>query len=228
MTRPTLVILRPQPGAERTRERAGEAGWRTAVAPLFEIIPQAWIAPDAADFDAVMATSANALLQSGNVLTQLTQLPCYAVGRRTALEARAAGFFDIVIGDGNVGALADRLREDGRVRVLHLAGERVRPFDAAGLEITRVVTYRSDEIEPLGLAQALADEPIVLLHSPHAARTFAAWCARHDISRETIAVAAISGNAAEAAGAGWRAVAVAETPGDAPLLDAAGRLAERL
>lgn len=223
MTRPPLVILRPQPGAEQTRERAEKAGWQTVVAPLFEIIPQAWIAPDADEFDAVMATSANALMYSGNVLTQLTQLPCYAVGRRTALEARAAGFFDIEIGDGNAQALADRLREDGKKRVLHLAGERVRAFDETGLEITRVTTYRALEIEPEGLADALQSPAIVMLHSPHAAETFDGWCRSNGVVRDHVALVAISGNTADAAGSGWREIAIAESPGDAPMLDAALR-----
>lgn len=223
MTRPPLVILRPQPGAEQTRERAEKAGWQTVVAPLFEIIPQAWIAPDAEEFDAVMATSANALMYSGNVLTQLTQLPCYAVGRRTALEARAAGFFDIEIGDGNAQALADRLREDGKKRVLHLAGERIRAFDETGLEITRVTTYRALEIEPEGLADALQSPAIVMLHSPHAAETFDGWCRSNGVVRDNVALVAISGNTADAAGSGWREIAIAESPGDSPMLDAALR-----
>ena len=76
-----VLILRPQPGADETAARARALGLDPVVAPLFTVRPLAWQAPNPADFDAVMLTSANAARFGGDALTPFLGLPCYCGGR---------------------------------------------------------------------------------------------------------------------------------------------------
>ena len=57
--------------------------------PLFSVESLAWKVPDAASFDALLLTSANAVRQAGAGLTQLRGLPVHAVGAATATAARS-------------------------------------------------------------------------------------------------------------------------------------------
>ena len=71
-------------------------------------------------------------------------------------------------------------------------------------------------------ARAALPDAIALLHSPRAARR----CSRRWSTPRDIAIAAISAATRDAAGAGWRAVAVADRPTDAALLAAAAKLCD--
>ena len=71
-----VLILRPQPGADESAARARALGLDPVVAPLFTVRPLAWEAPNPADFDAVMMTSANAARFGGDGLTPFIDLPC--------------------------------------------------------------------------------------------------------------------------------------------------------
>jgi uroporphyrinogen-III synthase len=62
--RPVLV-LRPEPGASATVERARERGLSAIPIPLFEIQSLEWDAPDPAGFEGVLLTSANAVRFAG-------------------------------------------------------------------------------------------------------------------------------------------------------------------
>lgn len=222
--KPALVILRPQPGAAATQARAEAAGWRTVGAPMFAVSPSRWEPPDAATFDALLMTSANAARYGGDALARYTQLPLYAVGAATADAARKAGFDPVATGDSDAAAMADRLRADGRRAVLHLGGRDRRRFDESGLTITRRAVYAAEPAEPPGLAEALAPGAVVLLHSPRAARHFARWCDAHDARRDSVALVAISNAALAEAGPGWAAAAASSTPSDAAMLAAAANV----
>lgn len=220
-----LIVLRPEPGAGETAARAERAGWDVIIAPLFTIAPRAWAMPAVDDFDALMMTSANAARHGGEGLAQFGDLPLYAVGKATAKAAEEAGFENIRVHGPNAGALADALRADRRSKILHLAGEEARPFDESGLMVTRIAVYAARPAEPPGLAEALSEPVVALLHSPRAAGRFADWCNANRIARASVAIAAISPAALHEAGGGWRGAVVAEEPRDAALIDAAARLA---
>ena len=69
------------------------------------------------------------------------------------------------------------------------------------------------------------DRPtLAALHSPRAARLFADLADAAGIARATVGLIAISEAAAEAAGEGWRAKAVAPAPRDEALLALAANL----
>lgn len=217
-----LLILRPRPGADATAARARALGLEPAVAPLFAMRPLAWTAPPGR-FDAVMLTSANAARHAGDGMTPYLALPCYAVGEATATAARATGFVDLRTGPADGAALIALMAAEGVRAALHPCGaDHIALPDS--VRIADVPVYASEPVAELPEAarSALADGALALLHSPRAAACFAALVP----ARATIRIAAISAAAAEAAGTGWAAVAVAERPRDEALLELAVKLCQ--
>lgn len=211
-----LLILRPQPGAGFTAQRARALGLDPSLCPLFALRPVPWSPPPIERFDALLLTSANTLRHGGAGLNALTSLPVLAVGETTAAAARVAGFHVEQVGDGGVDALLDRLPPR---RLLHLCGDEARDGGPRHA-IERVVTYRADPIPDPGLPDL--DGLVVAVHSPRAGRRLAELA--H--GRDGAAVVAISPAAAAAVGNGWRSVAAAAMPADRDLLALAARLCQ--
>ncbi|WP_419826652.1 uroporphyrinogen-III synthase [Sphingomonas sp.] len=221
MTRP-LLVLRPQPSADRTVEAARAIGLEAVAAPLFELRAVAWRPPITMP-QAVLMTSASAARLGGDGLGAVTHLPLYAVGDATAEAARAAGFAHVVIGGGDAAAIAATAAADGVTSLLHLAGREHRVVTIPGLGIETRIVYAADAVEALPrVARAVLPDAVALLHSARAAAAFA----RLAPERARIAVAAISRAALSASGGGWRAAAVASAPTDAALLAAAAKLCD--
>jgi uroporphyrinogen-III synthase len=217
-----ILILRPQPGADQSARLARSFGLEPTVAPLFTVGPLAWEPVEAAGFDAVMMTSANAARHGEPGLAPLTLLPCYAVGEATAAAAREAGFGRVTAGDGDAENLIGLCARDGVSNLLHLCGREHRSVERPGLRVERRIVYASDAVSTLPPAarEALEGGAVALLHSPRAAALF-----RHLVeARGSIAIAAISGAAAEAAGDGWLAREAAPQPTDEALLELAAKL----
>ena len=217
----SILILRPEPGASESAARARALGLEPVVAPLFEVRPVAWDLPESAP-EALLLTSANAARRGGPQLATLRGLPCYAVGEATAEAAGAAGFEDVRIGPSDGAAAVEMMAADGVRRALHLCGRDHVPLQREGISIERRIVYEAvaaDRLPPAA-ADALENGALVLLHSPRAAATFAALVPE----RSAVRLAAISKPAAQAAGEGWAAVAVAPEPRDQPLLELAARL----
>lgn len=219
-------MLRPEPGAAATFARATAAGFQTIAAPLFTIVPVAWDAPDAAQHDALMLTSANAVREAGGALASFRQLPVYAVGEATAHAAIEAGFADVHAGSNDVTSLVVTMAKDGIARPLHLAGREHRILADAPFPIARRIVYAADPVAALPAAAkaALAREAVVLLHSPRAAKVFASLLGEAGIDPATVSIAAISEAAAQGQ---WREIAIADAPHDGALLAAAARLCEK-
>jgi len=214
-----VLVLRPEPGASATVERAWRLGLDAVAAPLFEIEPIDWEAPDPAGFDGLLLTSANAIRCGGKQLTLLKGLQVHAVGEATAETARNGGFNVATTGDSGVDALLASLPHG--LKLLHLCGAERRQTGSALQEITPVTVYRSRQIERPDLS--LAGDCIALIHSPRAGARFAELV--HE--RGSIEIAAISPAAAEAAGTGWASTHVAQTPTDEALLALAARLCNK-
>ena len=217
MTR--LLVLRPQPGADETVERARELGLDAVAIPLFEIEPVEWEAPEPGGFDGLLLTSANAVRIGGDQLSALRGLKAYAVGEATAMAARDAGFDIAATGDSGVDRLLGSIEPD--LKLLHLCGADRREPAHAKQSITAITVYRATPVEAPNLSAA--EGSVALIHSPRAARRFAELVGQ----RETIAIAAISDTAADAAGSGWRTVESAEQPTDEALLALAARLCDK-
>ena len=76
-----LVLIRPEPGLTASAARARAMGLEVVEWPLFHIETIAWTIPDVRNYDAILLTSANAVRMSGSGLSQLFQLPVFAVGQ---------------------------------------------------------------------------------------------------------------------------------------------------
>jgi len=208
-----VLVLRPEPGASATAERARKRGLEVVAIPLFEIEPVQWDVPDTHGFDAVLLTSANAVREGGQQLESLRGLPAYAVGEATADAAREAGFDIAATGDSGVERLLGSI--DAGLKLLHLSGEQRHHPQHSRQKITPLVVYRARPIDA-----RLPGSGVALVHSPRAGRRLAELVSE----RGGIAIAAISEAAAEAVGSGWKAIEAAEHPNDDALLAVAERL----
>lgn len=211
-----VLVLRPQPGADATVERARKRGLDAIAVPLFEVEPLAWEAPETSGFDGLLLTSANAVRHAGDGLQALRGLKAYAVGEATAEAAREAGFDIASSGDSGVDRLLGSLEPD--LKLLHLCGEDRREPAQARQAITPLPVYRARPIDSPDLAAA--EGSVALVHSPRAGRRLAELVG----NRGAIAIAAISEAAAQGMGDGWLCVAAAEQPDDDALLALAARL----
>lgn len=213
-----LTILRPEPGASASLALARELGIDAASIPLFRIEPVAWALPAASRFDGLLLTSANAVRCGGDGLLGLRGLKVRAVGDATADAARAAGLDIASTGSAGIERLL-RSIEAGQT-LLHLCGEDRAQIGETGHEIIAVPVYRAVALpKPDGIEQV----EVVALHSPRAARRFAALAG----DRSNIAIATISQAVADAAGEGWQEVGIAEKPDDRSLLALAKELCDK-
>lgn len=212
-----LVILRPEPGAGQTLERARERGLEAVVIPLFRVTPVAWDVPDLAGMDGLLVTSANAVREAGRRISELRGLRAYAVGEATANALRHAGIEVAVVGRGGVDDLLAGM--DPALRLLHLCGEDRRDGVGHRGEIVPLVVYRSEPLDQPGSLDLLLDS-VAMVHSPRGGRRLSElW----DHKGRTV-VAAISPAAAEACGPGWQQIATADAASDHALLSLAERL----
>src|SRR5262245_58041847 len=182
-----LLVTRPEPDAERTAAALRANGHDVVVAPVLRIEP---VAAEFGDgpFAGVIMTSANAAQAiAGHArLAQLTALPVFAVGARTANAARQAGFAAVASADGGwtklVRLIAARVRGRG-ARLLYLAaedrsGDITGTLADSGIAVETVVLYRA--VATPGFARdlqaALRDGPLdgVLHYSRRSAQAFVA------------------------------------------------------
>lgn len=215
------MIVRPEPGASATAEAARRLGLEPVTIRLFTVRPLVWEVPEPSAFDALLLTSANAVRHGGNGLDRFRAMPAHCVGEATAEAAREAGFEIAKVGEGRVDGLLQSL--PGDLRLLHLCGlDRREPKDPRQA-ITVVPVYRAEEVpDPGGFGQV--EGSVVALHSPRAGVRVARLVDQLRLHRARIALAAISPEAAEAAGTGWDAVDFARHPNDAALLAIAAEL----
>lgn len=209
-----LLLLRPEPGLSASAERARSLGVEVMACPLFRVEPLDWHAPDPANYDALLLTSANAVRNAGPMLARLASLAVHAVGEATATAARDAGLHVETVGSGNVEEVLAMLPSS--LRLLHLAGEDHRQLDDA--RIDQRIVYRAGANPDPGLPPL--DGLVVAVHSPRAGARMAELAGE----RSSTMVAAISHAAAAACGDGWEEIRVAAEPNDKSLLALAASL----
>jgi uroporphyrinogen-III synthase len=232
-----LLVTRPQPDAERTAAALRAAGHEVECAALLRIepVPAAELGPG--PWSALVLTSANALraLEQHSRRAQLLALPVFAVGRRTAAAAGAAGFADVTAAGGNVQELVRHLRATPgrRASLLYLAGED-RSGDLAGdlatdgLTVSTVVVYRAVKLErfPPALTAALAAGAIdgVLHFSRRSAQAYLDCAAAAMLDRAlAITHFCVSPQVAEPLlAAGAKRIRIAARPEEAALIELIG------
>ncbi len=219
-----LIILRPEPGASASLDRATALGLDAVSMPLFGVHLIDWTPPDPTVFDAVLATSANAFRYGGSGLERFRHLPLHAVGEATADAAAKAGFNDVSVGGGDVEAMLGALPP--RLRLLHPCGRDHRDLSTAPQAIASVPVYTAEAL-PMPRGLAAISGAVVAVHSARAGGRLAELADAAGIDRSSIRIAAISQAAALAAGEGWAEVASAAEPNDHALLELAARLCEK-
>ena len=224
-----LLIIRPQPGNDASARRAREAGFDTVQLPFFEVRSRNWEAPELGQFDALLISSANAVRHAGPGLSAYRALPVHAVGENTADTATKLGLDIASIGQAGVNDALTAAKVAGHHRLLWLAGEDQTEFEIpAEMQIETRVTYSSEPvILPVEAIDIISSVDIVALHSARAARQFAEFVDASTLSRPDIRIAAFSSAIAQAAGTGWRGIAIAERPDDQALLSAAHTLVKQ-
>lgn len=188
--------------------------------PLFEVHPVPWDAPPIEAHDALLLSSGNAVRHAGPGLQQLCGLPIFAVGTATMKAAEDAGLLVAFVGQTNVEALIGAAKDGSHHRLLWLAGEdRTASLLPEDIAVDIRTVYRSvASPAPKNFAAEVSDAEIVLLHSPRAARHFAALCDDHKLDRSLITLATLSPPIAESGGPGWKRILVATEPNDTSLL----------
>jgi uroporphyrinogen-III synthase len=158
-----LLVTRPEPDGERTAATLRARGHEVLVAALMQIEA----APDAdlgaGPWGGVILTSANAVraIERHVRRAELWTFPVFAVGRRTAEAAHAAGFARITSADGDARDLVRLILAGDRAPLLYLAGED-RAADipgelaAHGVRVETAVVYRAVEAQALAPAAAAA------------------------------------------------------------------------
>lgn len=187
-----ILVTRPEPDASDTGARLQESGHEAVMSPLMDIRldPITDIGPGAVQ--ALIVTSRNAVraLAHSPLVDGLLNLPVFAVGPRSAQDARDLGFHGVIEGPGAASGLADCIAANSNPdggRLVHLAGYRL-AFDLAGAMRARGYTFESLRCYEAVAASALSPEAIeaikaqdldaVMLMSPDAARTFAELVAK--------------------------------------------------
>jgi uroporphyrinogen-III synthase len=179
-----VLVTRPLDDALETARRLEAIGHEPIIAPLLEIRfrdgPQ--IVLDGVQ--AILATSANGI----RALVRRTarrDVPVFAVGKRSAEEARAAGFTEVRNAEGGSAALARAaanwaIPQSGAL--LHISGEEIagdlsRTLGGAGFDVRREVLYEAVAVDPFPRAAlgALRNNALdaVLFFSARSSATFA-------------------------------------------------------
>lgn len=120
-TRPLVLLTRPEPGASRTAARLTELGFCPILAPALVIRTLPTSLPDRTRLQALLVTSANALLA---LPPPWHAHPLFTVGTTTAAQARANGFSYIHNADADATAL------------VALVTKTCRPADGALLQLS--------------------------------------------------------------------------------------------
>lgn len=120
-----LLLTRAQPDADTFAARLADAGIESVIAPVFEIRPTTNVPPDLDGVAGLLFTSANGVRALAD-LTEVRNIPAYAVGDATARAAEDAGYSTVTSAGGDVVDLASMVRRVADPRngaLFHGAGQ---------------------------------------------------------------------------------------------------------
>jgi uroporphyrinogen-III synthase len=232
-----IITIRPEPDASRDVDWLRRYQVPAMAVPVMRAEQQSFDLPDTPPFQAIIFTSRHAVAAIAGIngiasidkvatLGALRSLPVYAVGRRTALAARQAGFDDVTTGPGDGNALVPLMVANLNPN----AGDILWPsasiisFDIAsrladfGYSIRQIPVYAmvatkhvSDDL-PARLA-ACSSAAVVAM-SARSMDLFLQMLntSQFAVYRKRITVIASSKVIAAAAGSGWADIIVAKAP----------------
>jgi uroporphyrinogen-III synthase len=217
---PAIWVTRTLPDAGETGVRLRQLGYTPVVAPLLRVehLPTKI---NLAEVARLVFTSRNAV-RLFKPSAQAKKLPVFAVGDRTAVAARAAGYRHVHSASGDVERLAELIlslpKKERQGNWLHLgalepAGDLPGLLNSAGIAMQHVALYHTIPTPAEDIAHRVRSGPRlagVLIHSPKAAHVLGQ--SRLVLPANSCAVC-ISKTAADAlAPAGLRSVLIAASP----------------
>jgi uroporphyrinogen-III synthase len=227
-----LIVTRPEQDAGPLKQKLEAKGHSVTVMPLLDIVPHTGLVIADENWQAVCATSANAI-RSFDGVAAVSHLPLLTVGPQSLAAARKAGFANASAHGGDVKGLADHVRshlraEDGPILYLsgaEVSGDLKGALEACGFKVVKLVVYDAVPAEAALLRSLLNEHDGVLLYSPRTAKLFVK--AAPDAEAERLMYYCLSANVAAALPRNWPR-AIAETPDEAALLALLDRPARTL
>jgi uroporphyrinogen-III synthase len=225
-----VLLTRPAEQSSGAAARLEALGHAALSAPLIEIVALHPTLPPAG-FDAVVATSSNALRCLPRVDDKLTDAPLFVVGERTAVAARVRGWSKIeAVARSSEELAAILLARQASTIWLYLAGaprspDLERALDRAGRRIFPVIVYEAKPLEamPVSATAALrrASVDAVLHYSKGAAAAYVNLARRAGLESEAAVPLhiAISARAAGPLRGFARAIRIAESPDEDSLFE---------
>jgi uroporphyrinogen-III synthase len=223
----SVLVTRPQPGADVLAEKLRREGHKAYVAPMMAYAPLQAPPPDFTVYQAIIFTSAYAV-ESFSRLSPERGLPVLAVGDATAATAQKAGFAEVLSAQGSSADVAALIRQEapqrGFKKILHPCSADT-PDDIAeavlslGVEVARLPVYKAELAAdfPAGIVDALQRGAIdvVMIFSTRTAENFLQLMEKRKLEALTpkLEVICISRPVAAVLQAlPWRALRVASQP----------------
>lgn len=179
-----MLVTRPEPDARSSLARLEALGIPAVAAPLMVRRTLDFTLPPANGFAALAITSTNALraLAEREALAPFLHLPLFAVGDRTAHEARQLGFSQVVAAGGTLDTLVTAIAISGVGGPIfyaagkHLSGDLAHALAPHGLMVVTATVYdmvAQPELPPDILGQMEAGViGAVLVYSQRTAEIF--------------------------------------------------------
>ncbi len=210
-----IVVTRPEASAQATADRLRALGHQPALLPLTKPVHHPDVAKNALrqHHGALAVTSAEAVRVLSTIEAHIAPHlgdMLFAVGAATARAAEAAGFRNIVVGNGTGVMLAELIagrKSDFSPPLLYLAGKPRSPRFEQGLAKHAVpcVTVEIYEMYPVPHADEAVSHvlrgpsaDVVLLYSRENARLFFELAAPHMDALAATRILCLSANVAEA------------------------------
>lgn len=151
------LVTRPEPDAQATVQRLGALGIEALAAPLMARWTLQTSLPAADGFAALALTSTNGLraLADRGAIERFIGLPVFAVGERTAMEARGMGFGQVTAAEGTLADLTNVMalaRLQGPVFYpagKHLSGDLAKALAPFGVMVVTARVYDMVPVEGL-------------------------------------------------------------------------------
>ena len=177
----TILVTRPMEEATPTAEKLEALGHRVVIAPMLRVEPVSFEIPD--ENRSIIITSKNGA-RMGLVNIGNKDRPIFAVGEKTADEARKLGFSNITVGPGTARQMVPMLLECGlseKRKYTYLCGNTVSynisdVLQSEGLDAVNTVTYQTRPVRGVSVAvqEALdaGEVDTALFYSPRTATIF--------------------------------------------------------
>ncbi len=203
-----LLVTRPEPDAQATIDRLAALDIEGVAMPVMTRQTLDTHLPPPKGFAALAVTSTNALraLADRGLLDAMRDKPLFAVGDRTAHEARLLGFQTVSAADGTLDSLVTAIalaRIEGPVLYpagKHLSGDLARSLAPHGLMVATIPVYEmvAETSLPPEQSQALAEGQFdgALFYSRRTAEIFCGLAPLPEARRRTLPVLCMSENVA--------------------------------